>query len=162
MPKTQPTPEHYYRWSSFDELTTRELYDILRARQEVFAVEQACVYQDADGKDQNAWHLTGWSGASDNPTLVAYLRVVAPGAKYAEHSIGRVLTCQSVRGTGIGRELMRLGIEHTQREFPGAPIRISAQLYLKRFYSALGFTQTSEIYDEDGIPHIEMLYTPSD
>ncbi|WP_078085766.1 GNAT family N-acetyltransferase [Microbulbifer mangrovi] len=155
MPK--PTPKHHYRWSSFDQLTSTELYEILRARQEVFVVEQECAYQDTDGKDQHAWHFACWDTDSEAPALLAYLRVVSPGKKYAEPSIGRVLTRSSVRGTGIGRELMRLGIEHTLQEYPKARIRISAQLYLKRFYEALGFEQCSETYDEDGIPHIEML-----
>ncbi|MCK7597071.1 GNAT family N-acetyltransferase [Microbulbifer sp. CAU 1566] len=154
---TKPTPEHHYRWSSFDQLTPSELYEILRARQEVFAVEQESIYQDVDGKDQHAWHLACWNSESDSPALLAYLRLIVPGKKYAEPSIGRVLTRKSVRGTGTGRELMRLGIEYTLREFPQAPIRISAQLYLKRFYEEFGFAQASETYDEDGIPHIEML-----
>lgn len=160
MPK--PTPHYEYRWSSFEQLTAIELYEILRARQEVFVVEQECAYQDVDGKDHHARHLACWDSQSDSPTLLAYLRVVVPGKKYTEPSIGRVLTCKSVRGAGIGRELMRRGIEHTRHEFPGAAIRISAQLYLKRFYEELGFEPSSEPYDEDGIPHIEMLRHASD
>ncbi|QHQ40826.1 GNAT family N-acetyltransferase [Microbulbifer hydrolyticus] len=152
-----PHQKYNCRWSSFDQLTTYELYEILRARQEVFAVEQECVYQDLDGKDLYAWHFTCWDSQQESPTLLAYLRLVPPGKKYAEPSIGRVLTRKSVRGTGIGKELMRLGIEHTLRQFPAAPIRISAQLYLKRFYEEFGFVQSTEEYDEDGIPHIEML-----
>ena len=159
MPK--PTLQHEYRWLSFDQLTTNEIYEILRARQEVFVVEQECAYQDVDGKDQHARHLACWDSRSSAPALLAYLRVIVPGKKYAEPSIGRVLTCKSVRGTGIGRELMQRGIAHTLREFPGAAIRISAQLYLKRFYKEFGFETCSETYDEDGIPHIEMLRAAS-
>lgn len=146
-----------WQWCTFDKLTAEQLYEILRIRQEVFAVEQDCVYQDADGKDQHAWHLACWQADSDQPCLQAYLRVVFPGKKYPEPSIGRVLTCESARGSGLGRELMRRAIEMMQRELPQAPIRISAQLYLKKFYEEFGFEQTSEPYDEDGIPHIEML-----
>ncbi|WGL16811.1 GNAT family N-acetyltransferase [Microbulbifer bruguierae] len=146
-----------FEWSSFDQLTPSELYEILRVRQEVFTVEQDCPYQDADGKDQHAWHLVCWDSDTSSPTALAYLRVVFPGKKYPEPSIGRVLTSKAVRGTGIGKALMECAIEHTQREYPGAPIRISAQLYLKKFYGDLGFKQVSQPYDEDGIPHIEML-----
>ncbi|MFC6632127.1 GNAT family N-acetyltransferase [Microbulbifer taiwanensis] len=146
----------HWHWSSFGQLTRDQLYEILRLRQEVFAVEQECPYQDADGRDQFAWHLSGWSGES----LFAYLRVVFPGKKYTEPSIGRVLTSESARGTGLGRELMRRAIENTQREFPQASIRISAQQYLKKFYGEFGFEQVSGPYDEDGIAHIEMLRRP--
>ncbi|WP_323844735.1 GNAT family N-acetyltransferase [Microbulbifer magnicolonia] len=151
-----------WQWLSFAELSSEQLYEILRARQEVFAVEQHCPYQDADGRDQVSRHLAGWHQAgmhreSDHPLLLAYLRVVFPGEKYAEPSIGRVLTTSSARGTGLGRELMRRALRHTQETFPGAPIRISAQQHLEKFYGEFGFVQASEPYDEDGIPHIEML-----
>ncbi|WP_460804870.1 GNAT family N-acetyltransferase [Microbulbifer agarilyticus] len=150
-------PKHHFSWTAFDQLSLDELYEILRARQEVFAVEQTSIYQDADGKDQDAMHLICWESNTDVPTLLAYLRLVPPGKKYAEPSIGRVLTRDSVRGTGIGKDLMRRGIKYTLEAFPRSPIRISAQLYLKRFYEAFDFAQVSEVYDEDGIPHIEML-----
>jgi len=146
-----------WQWSSFDQLTREQLYEILRMRQEVFTVEQDCAYQDADGKDPFAWHLCGWSDQSESPALLAYLRVVFPGEKYAEPSIGRVLTAASTRGSGLGRELMRRAMENTAREYPNTPVRISAQQYLERFYSGFGFERVSEPYDEDGIPHIEML-----
>ncbi|MFV8783761.1 GNAT family N-acetyltransferase [Microbulbifer sp. SA54] len=152
-----PTVPFSFRWSTFDQLSAAELYEILRIRQEVFVVEQDCAYQDADGKDQCAWHLACWDYTTESPTLLAYLRVVFPGKKYPEPSIGRVLTTHSARGTGLGRELMRTAIENTQREYPESPIRISAQLYLEKFYTDLGFEQVSEPYDEDGIPHIEMV-----
>ncbi|MCQ3829664.1 GNAT family N-acetyltransferase [Microbulbifer elongatus] len=152
-----PTPAHRFEWLSFDQISMDQLYEILRARQEVFAVEQESIYQNVDGKDQHAKHLLCWNTESATPALLAYLRVIEPGKKYPEPSIGRVLTRKSVRGTGIGKELMRLGVEHTLREYPQASIRISAQLYLKRFYEEFGFLQVSDTYDEDGIPHIEML-----
>lgn len=149
-----------WQWLRFSELSADQLYEILRVRQEVFTVEQDCAYQDADGKDQQARHLVAWRADADPPQLLAYSRVVTPGRKYAEPSIGRVLTAESARGTGLGRELMRRAIAHTQAEFPGRAIRISAQEHLQRFYREFGFEQVSEPYDEDGIPHIEMLRRP--
>lgn len=146
-----------WQWAAFADLSTEQLYEILRVRQEVFTVEQDCAYQDADGKDQRAWHLIAWSEETAHPESLAYLRVVFPGVKYAEPSIGRVLTQESARGTGLGRELMSHAIAHTLREYPGTDIRISAQQHLKTFYGDFGFEQVSEPYDEDGIPHIEML-----
>lgn len=150
-------PKRTFQWCTFHQLSLEQLYEILRARQEVFTVEQDCPYQDADGKDQLSWHLACWDSTAETPSLLAYLRVVFPGTKYPEPSIGRVLTCGSARGTGLGKELMRRAIEHTLRALPQAAIRISAQLYLKTFYEELGFGQVSEPYEEDGIPHIEML-----
>ncbi|QFT55529.1 GNAT family N-acetyltransferase [Microbulbifer sp. THAF38] len=151
-----------WQWCSFQQLSIDQLYEILRARQEVFTVEQDCPYQDADGKDQEAWHLICWDKESQSPQLVAYLRVVFPGKKYSEPSIGRVLTAESSRGTGLGRELIRRAVEQTQAEYPGSGIRISAQEHLRRFYGEFGFEQVSAPYDEDGIPHIEMLRPASE
>ena len=142
---------------AFDSLSLTELYTLMRLRQEVFVVEQNCVYLDADGYDQKAWHLLGWDGEQQ---LVAYLRLFAPGVKYKDFpedaSIGRVCTAASVRGTGLGRELMVRGIAEAERLWPGCAIRISAQVYLLKFYGSLGFVVASEPYDEDGIPHVEM------
>ena len=146
-----------FQWCTFNQLSLAQLYEILRARQQVFTVEQDCAYQDADGKDPHSWHLACWESNAESPALLAYLRVVFPGKKYTEPSIGRVLTCDHVRGTGLGKTLMQRAIQHTHQELPHAAIRISAQLYLKKFYEELGFAQVSEPYDEDGIPHIEML-----
>ncbi|WP_226647620.1 GNAT family N-acetyltransferase [Microbulbifer variabilis] len=146
-----------WQWCSFQQLSTDQLYEILRARQEVFTVEQDCPYQDADGKDQHAWHLICWDKDNNSSRLVAYLRVVFPGKKYSEPSIGRVLTKECSRGTGLGKELIRRAVEQTQAEYPGLGIRISAQEHLRRFYGEFGFEQVSAPYDEDGIPHIEML-----
>ncbi len=134
---------------TFGELTTAELYAIIVLRERVFVVEQACAYQDADGRDPRAHHL--W--AERDGELVAYLRVLPAGDKYAEVSIGRVITAVQARGTGIGRELMRRGLALAG---PVA-VRISAQAHLQRFYGELGFRPVSEIYEEDGIPHVEML-----
>jgi ElaA protein len=137
----------------FDELSPPELYSILQLRNEVFVVEQNCVYQDADNKDKSSLHFMGWAGDK----LVAYTRIIPPGIAYPEISLGRVVTSPSVRGSGTGRELMQRSIRLTEELFGKQPIRIGAQLYLKDFYTSLGFVQTSDTYLEDGIPHIEML-----
>ncbi len=138
----------------FNELSPAELYTILQLRNEVFVVEQHCVYQDADGKDQHCWHLAGWDGDQ----LVAYTRIVPPGISYPEEaSIGRVVTSPRYRGAGAGRELMKLSINRTLSLFPGSGIKIGAQAYLHRFYESLGFVQCSPEYPEDGIPHIGMI-----
>ena len=143
---------------AFENLSLAKLYAIMRLRQEVFVVEQDCVYLDADGYDQKAIHLMGWNKEGQ---LVACLRLFAPGIKYidfpSDACIGRVCTAVSVRGRGLGRELMRRGIAGAERLWPGCGIRLSAQLYLLHFYEGLGFTLTSEPYDEDGIPHVEMV-----
>jgi ElaA protein len=137
----------------FEALTPFELYAILQLRNEVFVVEQNCVFQDADDKDQASWHLMGMQ----DDKLVAYTRLVPPGVSYAEPSIGRVVTSPQVRGTGIGKELMQRSIDECYRLFGQQPIKIGAQYYLKQFYGSLGFAQVSEIYLEDGIEHIYML-----
>lgn len=140
---------------SFPELTAAELYAIMQLRNEVFVVEQNCVYQDADGKDAHCWHLAGWNDGK----LVAYTRLLPPGISYAEASIGRVVTSPAYRGTGAGRQLMQESIVHTQRLFHCTEIRIGAQLYLNQFYRSLGFRDAGFQYLEDGIPHIEMIFS---
>ena len=143
-------------WSlkKFDSLTPNELYAILQLRNEVFVVEQHCVFQDADNKDQSSWHLMAW----ENETLVAYARIIPRGVAYEKlPSIGRVVTSSRVRGTGIGRILMQRSIQELERLFGQSSIKLGGQLYLKRFYESLGFVQSSEIYLEDGIEHIEMI-----
>lgn len=144
-----------WRWCRFDELDVFELAAIYRARQEVFAVEQNCAYLDADGVDPQSWHLTAW--AADRTRPPAYARVVHPGVKYAEPSIGRVITVGAARGTGLGRELVRRAIVHCHEAYPGQGIRISAQTRLERFYASFGFVAAGAPYIEDGIPHTEML-----
>ena len=139
------------------ELKSAELYAALAARQQAFAVEQDCAYLDADGLDLHAWHLLGWGGGRGSPALVAYLRVVDPGRKFAEPSIGRVLTIATLRGTGLGRALMAEGIARCASAWPGQPIRIAAQQRLEAFYASLGFRPVSAPYDEDGIVHLDML-----
>ena len=137
----------------FDDLTPAELYAIIRLRNEVFVVEQNCVFQDADNKDQGSWHLMG---LKDNE-LVAYTRLLPAGLAYTEASIGRVINSSLVRRTGVGKELMQRSIQELYQLWGKQPIRIGAQLYLKKFYESFGFHQTSEIYIEDDIEHIEML-----
>ena|SRR5882724_9612708 len=139
----------------FDELSPHELYAILQLRNEVFVVEQHCVFQDADNKDQASYHLMGW----DNGKLVAYTRIVPPGIIYEQASIGRVVTSPSVRSSGIGKELMKQSIAIVNKLFGVVPVKIGAQLHLRKFYSLLGFQQTSDVYFEDGIEHIEMIRT---
>ena len=150
-----------WQWSAFDDLSVADLYQVLQQRQQVFILEQTCFYNDFDGLDQGAYHLLGWRTAGADGTgerqLAAYLRVLAPGAKYTEMSIGRVLTSASARGSGIGRELLERGIAHAERLHPGHRIRIGAQRYLERFYASFGFVTFSEPYDEDGIIHVDML-----
>ena len=137
----------------FEALTPYELYAILRLRTEVFVVEQNCVFQDMDNKDQLAYHLMGW----ENNKLIAYTRLIPPHLSYEEPSIGRVVTSASARGSGIGRKLMEKSIEEVIRLYGKTPIKLGAQLYLKKFYESLGFIQSGDIYDEDGIDHIEMI-----
>jgi ElaA protein len=140
-------------WKQFSELTTSELYQVIQLRERIFVVEQNCVYLDCDGNDPRAWHLLGFK----DDELVAYLRAFQPGVKYDEASVGRVVTSSSARGTGVGRELMKVGIEKTKATFATSSIRISAQAYLEKFYASLGFQSVGEKYLEDNIPHIEMV-----
>jgi ElaA protein len=137
----------------FRELTTEELYLILRLRSEVFVVEQNCVFLDMDNKDFYCDHLMGWK----ENMLLGYSRIVPPGISYEESSIGRIVSSPAGRGMGVGRELMQQSIRTLYRIHGKRDIRIGAQYYLKEFYESYGFVQTGEIYPEDGINHIEML-----
>jgi ElaA protein len=142
-------------WNSknFDQLNPYELYDLLRLRSEVFVVEQNCVFLDMDNLDQHCIHLLGYDGSR----LMAYTRIVPPGLIYKEASIGRVVTSSSVRYTGAGKKLMEQSIITLYKLFGSIPIKIGAQLYLKKFYESFGFVQMNEVYLEDGIEHIHML-----
>ncbi|MGF1925733.1 MAG: GNAT family N-acetyltransferase [Bacteroidia bacterium] len=142
-----------WTFKTFDELTTLELYSILRLRNEVFVVEQNCVYQDIDDKDLKSCHLMAWDGDK----IAAYSRILPPGVSYPQASIGRVITAPNYRGKGIGISLIENAIEKIQSAFATNNIKIGAQLYLRKFYEGFGFAQTSEVYLEDGIEHIEML-----
>jgi ElaA protein len=137
------------------ELARDDLYDVMVLRQLVFALEQNCAFLDCDGIDRTSWHVLG----RKEDALVAYARIVPPGVKYPEPSIGRVVTHASVRRTGAGRALFGECITHTRALFGVVPIRIGAQRYLERFYGSFGFVPTGEPYVEDNIPHIEMVLT---
>jgi ElaA protein len=143
------------RWllKKFEELSPFQLYAILQLRNEVFVVEQLCVFQDADNEDQASFHLMGFDG----DRLAAYTRIVPPGQIYQQPSIGRVVTSPRVRNSGIGKELMRQSIQTVYDLFGKQPIKIGAQFYLKKFYESMGFKQVSDIYLEDGIEHIYMI-----
>jgi ElaA protein len=143
-----------WRYAAWSALTIDELYRILALRQRVFVVEQNCPYLDCDDWDQRAFHL--WSDAGTT-NVGAYLRVFAPGVKYAEASLGRVVTAPEARRTGMGRALVAEGIARVEAAHGRVPIRIGAQLYLERFYGDAGFVRVSDEYLEDGIPHIEMV-----
>ena len=156
-----------WKWSSFENLSKSELYAILKLRQEVFVVEQKCAYLDCDDLDKKAYHLTGTSAdVTDHRVansmfsqhgIVAYMRTLFPGVKTEHPSFGRLLTHKTVRKKGVGRQLLRKAIINTNRIYPGSKIQISAQLYLEPFYKSFGFVTVSDPYDEDGIPHIEMI-----
>ena len=146
-----------WQWTTFAALDNARLYTVLEARQQVFLLEQQCIYPDIDGLDPGAHHLLGWRTIDGHEVLGAYLRCLAPGVKFDEITLGRVLTTAAGRGIGLGRELMMEGIARASLQYPGERIRISAQLYLEKFYGTLGFTSVSTAYDDDGIMHIDML-----
>ncbi len=138
---------------TFQELTTKELYQLLQLRSEVFVVEQDCVYQDIDGKDEKALHILGFK----NDTVVAYTRIFKPGFYFKEASIGRVVVAKNQRQFKYGYAIMEASIEAIKYTYNETTIKISAQTYLKRFYNNLGFQEVGEGYLEDGIPHIGMV-----
>jgi ElaA protein len=151
-----------WRFAPFDKLTAREVHDLFQARVGVFVLEQKCPFQDVDGIDPQCWHLMGSASSPSaegrgGGQLLAYCRIVPPGIKYAEPSIGRVLTTSAGRKTGAGRALMREAVARTNALWPNRDIRIGAQRYLERFYGDFGFVTASEPYDEDGIVHVEMV-----
>lgn len=137
----------------FKDLTTTALYDMLKLRSEVFVVEQNCVYQDIDGKDQKALHILAYK----NEKLVAYTRVFGPNDYFEDASIGRVLVLKSERKHKYGYEIMTASVNAIKTHFNETRIKISAQTYLKNFYNNLGFYDIGEPYLEDGILHIMML-----
>ncbi len=142
-----------FQWARIDDLSARALHAAIALRESVFVVEQNCVYQDADGYDLQCWHLLAWSG----DTLAACLRVTDPGTKYAEPSLGRVVSSSAFRGQGAGRRLIAEALKRCDEVWLGHSNRISAQHYLLRFYQGFGFVPVSGVYLEDGIEHIEML-----
>lgn len=140
----------------FAELDALTLYQMLKLRVDIFVVEQNCPYPELDNKDlaQDAMHLLGWRGDE----LVAYARMLPPGVSYPEASIGRVAVAEAARGGGNARQLMAKAIEATLAQWPEAGIRIGAQHYLEGFYGSLGFEAVSDVYLEDGIPHLDMVF----
>ncbi len=148
-----------WQCSPFSELAAFELYEAIGLRQSVFVVEQMCAYQDIDGRDPDAWHLLGWLDGSGSRALGGYARLFGPGVRYAEGCIGRVVIAPELRGRGYGRSLMSEAMCRMELIFSKAPIRLGAQMYLEKFYASFGFRAVSEAYEEDGIMHIDMLYT---
>ncbi|WP_422349573.1 GNAT family N-acetyltransferase [Flagellimonas sp.] len=140
---------------TFDQLTTQELYQLLQLRSAVFVVEQDCVYQDVDGKDQKAIHVLG----TKEGKLAAYTRMFGPGDYFDNPSIGRVVVAQDERQYGYGKVIMEASIADLENRYPGKTIELSAQTYLLRFYNSLGFKETGTEYLEDGIPHVRMVRT---
>lgn len=158
MAKVAEQAELLWTWARLEALSPMDVYDLLALRSEVFVVEQACVFQDADGVDRQAFHLLGRDAAG---RLQACLRVVDAGAKYPEPSIGRVITAPEARRTGLGRVLMAQGLLRCMQVWPGRAVCISAQARLERFYRDFGFVAQGAPYMEDGIPHLEMLRAPT-
>ncbi len=138
---------------SFKELTTHELYTVLQLRSEVFVVEQNCVYQDLDGKDEKALHVLGFK----NNKIIAYTRIFKPGFYFIQASIGRVVVAKNERQYKYGYDIMNASIDAIKQYFNTSEIKISAQCYLNIFYTNLGFKKVGEAYLEDGIPHIAMI-----
>ncbi|MES2591372.1 MAG: GNAT family N-acetyltransferase [Bacteroidota bacterium] len=141
----------------FNELSAEELYKIFHLRIAVFVIEQKALYQDADGKDQQSFHLMGYA---NNGELIAYSRIIPAGIAFKELSIGRVVTSQNGRRTGAGKELIKNALQFISKQFGPVPIRIGAQCYLIKFYSDFGFKTEGEEYIEDMLPHIEMRRIP--
>jgi len=137
----------------FDALTNRELYNILQLRQEIFIIEQACIYPDIDGKDEAAFHLM----AFDGDTPVACLRIFRRGVTFAQASIGRLVVHERYRGCGIAKQLMQQALTFLHAELGETQVKISAQSYAIPFYEGVGFEVVSEEYLEDGIAHVDML-----
>jgi ElaA protein len=142
-----------WRWYAWAELTPDVLHAFLKLRSDIFVVEQDCVFSDMDGRDPLCEHLCGWDGAE----LVAYLRLVPPGARTPEVALGRVVVAQAARGAGLGREVMREGLARCAAKYPGQPVKVSAQAHLEAFYASLGFATAGAPYDEDGILHVDMV-----
>lgn len=145
-----------WKHAAFDALSVQELHDLLQLRSEVFVVEQACVFQDIDGADPQAQHLLGYDGTE----LVAYARFFPAGVKFAEASIGRVLTRRTARGNGLGHVLMDKAMSSVCTQWGPQPIRIGAQARLQKYYSRHGFVDVNRPYIEDGIDHLEMVWQP--
>jgi ElaA protein len=154
---TQQPPQTAVTWECFPftTISAADLYAAMQLRQKVFVLEQKCLYLDADGVDRVANHLLGWHDLEGRRALVAYARLLPPKVKYAEASIGRVISHPDVRGTGVGRSLMNEAIRLVEATW-GREIRIAAQMYLERFYESYGFRRVTDPYLEDDIWHVDM------
>lgn len=139
---------------TFNELTTDELYKILRLRNEVFILEQECPYQDIDDKDIESYHMF----LKENNEIIAYLRIIKKGISYKQISIGRVVVKKDYRFKGIAKDMLLKCLDFIENNLGEKEIKIQAQSYLYEFYSSLGFKKISDIYLEDNIPHMDMLY----
>ncbi|RKT24581.1 ElaA protein [Paraburkholderia sp. RAU2J] len=147
-----------WRWKTFADLTSVEVYEMLGARSAVFVVEQNCVYGDIDGLDAQAWHLSAYGPGVDGaaPQLAGYLRVLLPDATDTDVRIGRVLTTAAFRGIGLGNAMLERSLTHIRAQWPTTPIRLHAQAHLQGFYGAFGFAPVSDVHDDDGIAHVWM------
>ncbi|MGL4474495.1 MAG: GNAT family N-acetyltransferase [Shewanella sp.] len=145
--------------AKFEHLSVQTLYQILKLRVDVFVVEQACAYPELDGKDclDDSRHVWFQSEVGD---ILAYARILPAGASYLHPAIGRVIVASASRGKGLAQELMQLAVAYCQQTWPGKPVDIGAQHHLLAFYQGVGFEAISEVYLEDGIPHIDMRLQP--
>lgn len=146
-----------WRWLRWTDLDRDQLYALLKARQDVFVVEQDCPYPDIDGKDPAAIHLLAYDGHPADGRLLAAARVFAPGDYYAEPAVGRILVTGAARGGGLGRQVMAECHRFVEAAFGTRAVRLNGQAYLREFYEGLGYRVVRGPYDEDGIPHFEML-----
>ena len=146
-----------WQFARFDDLPIRDWYAASAAHVDVFVMEQNCPFQDNDGADFESWHLLGWDDANGARELAAYCRIVDPGVKFVEPSIGRVVTPRAFRSKGFGKTLMAEALRRHEQLYPGHANRIGAQQRLEKFYLDFGFRTVSDMYMEDGIPHVEML-----
>ncbi|WLT38251.1 GNAT family N-acetyltransferase [Synechocystis sp. B12] len=144
-----------WSWQQFNNISGEVMHEMLALRQEVFVVEQGCLYLDADGLDKQSWHLFG---RTNDQQLVAYARLNFPNTRYPEPSFGRVLTSKAIRGMGAGRKIVAACIQKSLREYPNLDLRISAQAHLTEFYAEFGFTKVGDPYDDHGIEHISMIF----
>ncbi|MEO0727571.1 MAG: GNAT family N-acetyltransferase [Bacteroidota bacterium] len=146
----------HYQCLSFAELSKDQLYELLALRQEVFVVEQHCPYLDADGQDQIALHVLGYT---DNEHLATYTRLLPKGVSYQKYAaIGRVITAAFARGKKLGRPLIQISLQKLWEHWGQVPVKLSAQAHLQSYYRSVGFAPVGDVYMEDGIPHIGMVY----
>ena len=145
-----------WRIKLFDQLDTKELYDLIKLRVDVFVVEQNCPYPEIDGKDihPETRHLLGKDASGQ---VIAYLRMLPPGLSYKEASFGRVVVAVEKRDRGLSRQMVEMAVDEMVEMWPGEDIKIGAQVYLKDFYESFGFIPVTNSYLEDGIPHIDMV-----